>query len=143
MAEYMTEQKRILKKILEDNADSAYTVEELMEKLSQCSSDRIPGKSTVYRLITHLTEERTVKKFLRNGSRKFAYQIELGEHCDCHLHLKCMECGKLIHLDEDTSDALLGKVRDISNFSVNEEATVLFGECSDCGVRKHNKKGIR
>ena len=143
MAEYMTEQKRILKKILEDNADSAYTVEELMEKLSQCSSDRIPGKSTVYRLITHLTEEGTVKKFLRNGSRKFAYQIVMGEHCDCHLHLKCMECGKLIHLDEDTSDALLGKVRDISNFSVNEEATVLFGECSDCGVRKHNKKGIR
>jgi Fur family ferric uptake transcriptional regulator len=138
MAEYMTEQKRILKRILEDNADRAYTVEELMEKLRQSSGERAPGKSTVYRLITHLTEEGTVKKFLRDGSRKFAYQIVMGEHCDCHLHLKCMDCGKLIHLDEDTSDELLGRVRDISNFSVNEEATVLFGKCSDCGER--NKK---
>ena len=139
MAEYMTEQKRILKRILEDNADRAYTVEELMEKLRQSSGERAPGKSTVYRLITHLTEEGTVKKFLREGSRKFAYQIVMGEHCDCHLHLKCMDCGKLIHLDEDTSDELLGRVRDISNFSVNEEATVLFGKCGDCKRVKTEK----
>lgn len=128
MAEYRTEQKRILMRILKENCEKAYTVEELIEKMGEDA----PGKSTVYRLITHLVEEGTVKRFVRGNSRKFAYQIVMGEHCDCHLHLKCMECGRLIHLDERVSDELLDKVRDTSDFSVSEEATVLFGKCKAC-----------
>lgn len=132
MAEYVTEQKKILKKILEDNSDSAYTIEELISKLKTEYPQSPLGKSTVYRLMTHLVEEGTVKRFVRGNSRKFAYQIVIGEHCDCHLHLKCMSCGKLIHLDEAISDELLDKVRDTNDFSVSEEATVLFGKCSSC-----------
>ena len=132
MAEYVTEQKKILKKILEESCDSAYTVEELMQKLCDRCGDSAPGKSTVYRLITHLVEDGTVKKFSKDGSRKWSYQIVMGEHCDTHLHLKCMDCGRLIHLDESVSDELLDRVRSISNFSVNEEATVLFGRCGGC-----------
>ena len=128
MAEYRTEQKRILMQILKENCERAYTVEELIDKMGEGA----PGKSTVYRLITHLVEEGTVKRFVRGNSRKFAYQIVMGEHCDCHLHLKCMECGKLIHLDERVSDELLVRVRDTSDFSVSEEATVLFGRCKAC-----------
>lgn len=136
MAEYVTEQKKLLKKILEDNSDSAYTVEELICKLKSEYPQSQLGKSTVYRLITRLVEEGTVKRFVRGNSRKFAYQIVIGEHCDCHLHLKCMSCGKLIHLDETISDELLNKVRDTNDFSVNEEATVLFGKCSNCKKSK-------
>lgn len=139
MAEYVTEQKRILKKILEDNSNSAYTVEELMVKLNSVCGGNAPGRSTVYRLITHLVEEGSVKRFVRGNSRKFAYQIVMGEHCDCHLHLKCMDCGRLLHLDETVSDELLEKVRDMSNFSVNEEATVLFGRCGSCKNEKTEK----
>ncbi len=132
MAEYMTEQKKILQKILEDNKDCAYTVDELHEKIKQSCGDKALGKSTVYRIITHLVSDGTVKKFVKENSRKAAYQIVMGEHCDCHLHLKCMGCGRLIHLDEEVSDRLLDTVRSTSNFSVSEEATVLFGKCGSC-----------
>ncbi len=137
MAEYITEQKRILKKILEDNCDSAYTVEELLEKMKVACPDKAPGKSTVYRLITHLVNEGTVKRFSRDDGRKSAYQIVGGEHCDCHLHLKCTNCGKLIHLDDKVSDELLLKVQSTNDFSVSEEATVLFGKCGEC--KKNNR----
>ncbi len=132
MAQYVTEQKKKLKRLLEDNCDKAYTVEELVEKLRLRADTGTLGKSTVYRLMTRMVEEGSVKRFVRGNSRKFAYQIVMGERCDCHLHLKCTGCGKLIHLDEDVSDELLDKVRDISDFSVNEEATVLFGKCGQC-----------
>ena len=132
VAEYATEQKRILKQILEENSDRAYTVDELCDKLRARWGEEAPGRSTVYRLITHLAEDGTVKRFTREGSRRAAYQIVMGEHCDCHLHLKCLDCGKLIHLDEGTSDELLSRVRTKSNFSVSEEATVLFGRCGEC-----------
>lgn len=131
MAEYMTEQKRALKKILEDNSDKAYTVDELME-LMRVSVTEVPGKSTVYRLVTRLADEGIVKKFYKDNSRRAAYQIVMGESCDCHLHLKCMDCGKLIHLDDKVSDELLCAVKATSNFSVSEQATVLFGMCGDC-----------
>ena len=132
MAEYITEQKLTLKKILEENCDRAYTVDELMEKLREHFGERAPGKSTVYRLMTHLVEDGSVKRFMRKNSRTSAYQIVLGEHCDCHLHLKCLDCGRLIHLEESVSDELLDKVRDVNNFAISEEATVLFGRCADC-----------
>lgn len=132
MAEYVTEQKRILKKILVDNCEKAYTVDELMEKLREHFGKQAPGRSTVYRLMTHLVEDGSVKKFIRGNTRKAAYQIVNGEHCDCHLHLKCLDCGRLIHLDEAVSDELLSKVRGTSNFCVNEQATVLFGQCGNC-----------
>ncbi len=139
MAEYVTEQKKILKKLLEENCDRAYTVEELAEKMRTVSDGRVPAKSTIYRLITKLVEEGTVKRFVRGNSRKFAYQIVMGEHCDCHLHLKCIGCGRLIHLDESVSDELVDRVKSISDFSVNEEATVLFGSCSECKNKKSEK----
>lgn len=139
MAEYVTEQKKILKKLLEENCDRAYTVEELIDKMRISTDGHVPGKSTVYRLMTKLVAEGTVKRFVRGNSRKFAYQIVMGEHCDCHLHLKCMGCGRLIHLDESVSDELLDKVKSISDFSVNEEATVLFGSCADCKKDKAEK----
>ena len=132
MAEYVTEQKKILKRILEENCDSSYTVEELMEKLRDTCGASAPGKSTVYRLITHMVEDGTVKKFSKDNTRKWSYQIVAGEHCSCHLHLKCMDCGKLIHLDDAVSDELLDRVRCMSDFSVSEEATVLFGRCGGC-----------
>lgn len=132
MAEYVTEQKKVLKKILQDNCDKAYTVDELLEIMRSACPQNVPGKSTVYRLITRLVSEGSVKKFSRDNSRQSAYQIVMGEHCDCHLHLKCMDCGKLIHLDDKVSDELLSAVRATSDFSVSEEATVLFGMCGDC-----------
>lgn len=139
MAEYVTEQKKILQRILEENKDRAYTVDELVNIMKQTHGENAPGKSTVYRLITNLLNEGKVKKFSKADTRKAAYQIILGEHCDCHLHLKCLDCGKLLHLDEEVSDKLLCAVMSNSDFTVNEEATVLFGKCGSCKKEKNGE----
>ncbi len=132
MAEYVTEQKRMLRQFLREQAERAYTVDELVCHMRARYGEEAPGKSTVYRLITKMTEEGHVKRFVRGHSRQFVYQSVVGERCHAHLHLKCMGCGKLIHLDERVSDELLGQVRACSDFAVDEEETVLFGACSSC-----------
>ncbi len=134
MAEYATEQKKMLSDFLRQNCEKAFSVEELMIEMQKAYGDSVPGKSTVYRLITRLVEEGSVKRFVKGHSRRFVYQIVEGEHCRSHLHLKCMDCGRLIHLDEGISHELLNKVLDSSHFSVNEEETVLFGECASCSL---------
>ena len=137
MAEYATEQKKILSDFLKENAERAFSIDELIEGMRACYGDRIPGTSTVYRLMTRLVEEGSVKRFVKGHSRQFLYQAVLDEHCRSHLHLKCVGCGKLLHLDERVSHSVLDAIRKSNDFAVNEEETLLFGECSLCAAHKN------
>ena len=128
MAEYNTEQKKLLLEFLEKNHDSAYTIEEISNELKAKGAS--VGKSTVYRLMTKLVEEKRVKRQLASGSRKAVYRIVLNEHCHNHLHLQCTECGRVLHLDEKTSDELLSTVKRLKSFAINEDDTVLMGRCA-------------
>lgn len=132
MAEYNTEQKKILLEFLEKNHDNAYTIEEISTELKAKGAS--VGKSTVYRLMTKLVEEKRVKRQLASGSRKSIYRIVLDEHCHNHLHLQCTECGRVLHLDEKISDELLNTVKKLNAFAISEEDTVLMGRCATCSV---------
>lgn len=137
MAVYSTEQKRMLSDILSENRENAYSIEELIGELRKRYGEDAPGQSTVYRLITHLVEEGKVKRFVKGNGRRFVYQIMDCHGCGRHLHLKCVGCGRLIHLDSAASTELVKKIESVSEFSVMETQTVLFGECADCkGVQK-------
>ena len=136
MAEYATEQKKMLSDFLQTNAQRAFSVDELVEEMRRTYGEGAPGTSTVYRLMTRMGEEGTVKRFVKGHSRHFVYQIVGGAHCRSHLHLKCIGCGKLLHLDERVSDELLARIRANSDFSVNEAETVLFGQCAACVHQK-------
>ena len=130
MAEYNTEQKKLLLDFLEENHDNSYTIEEISQELKLRGAS--VGKSTVYRLMTKLVEEKRVKRQLADNSRKAIYRITLDTHCHNHLHLQCITCGRVLHLDEKTSDQLLNTVKKLNDFSVSEEDTVLLGKCAQC-----------
>ena len=138
MAQYVTEQKKMLSDFLRTNCDTAYTIEDLICEMRRKYGDAVPGKSTVYRLMTKLVDEGSVKRLVKGHSRRFVYQIVEGEHCHSHLHLKCIACGRLIHLDEGVSKELLSKIMNTNSFCVSEEETVLFGECAACGSHAKN-----
>ncbi len=132
MAEYITMQKKALRGFLQKHSDRAYTVEELIESMQNEFKTEMPGKSTVYRLITKMLEEGSVKKFPQTGSRRFVYQaVECGK-CSQHLHLKCTSCGKLLHMNHEVSDKILNQVKSDAFFEIDEEETVLMGVCTDC-----------
>ena len=138
MAQYATEQKKILMDFLRTHREESFSVEAIVEGMrADNPSGTIPATSTVYRLITKLVDEGEVRRFVKGHSRQFLYQIVDREHCHSHLHLRCMDCGKLIHLNERVSDELLDTIRSSSNFSVNEAETVLMGACSDCSRAKN------
>ena len=132
MAEYNTEQKKLLLEFLEKNRDGSYTIEEITDGLK--AEGASVGKSTVYRLMTRLVDEGRVKRQLATDSRKAVYRITLNEHCHNHLHLQCVTCGRVLHLDEKASDEVLDVVKKLKNFSVSEEDTVLMGRCDDCSL---------
>jgi Fur family ferric uptake transcriptional regulator len=141
MSSYQTEQKRVLLDFLTRHCDTPFTIEELvrqmeLEEAQEAEPEAAPGKSTVYRLMTRLVEEGTVKRFVQGNSRHFCYQIVGGEHCRHHFHLKCTKCGKLIHMNEESSEKILQQVLMGSDFEVNQEETTFFGCCKDCCQKK-------
>ena len=52
MAEYETQQRRVLLDYLKEHPDRGFSIEELYDALASCCpSEQLPGKSTLYRLI--------------------------------------------------------------------------------------------
>ena len=134
MATYNTHQKEILVDFLKNNPDTPFSIEEPAEKISKTSPDA-PGKSTIYRLIGQLVEKGTVKRFVKGNSRQFLYQIAGSEECHHHLHMKCTECGKLLHMGHELSEKVLSNILGESDFTVATDSTTLFGCCKDCKIK--------
>ena len=137
MATYKTHQKEVLLSFLKKHSDKPFSVEELTDALAAEFSDP-PGKSTVYRLIGQLVEDKTVKRFVKGNSRQFLYQIAGGEECHHHLHLKCTGCGKLLHMNHQQSEMLLSNILGENDFCVEPDSTTLFGSCKDCRLKGEN-----
>ena len=57
-------------------------------------------------------------------------------HCDAHLHLKCVDCGRLIHLDTGVSDALQADLLRAAGFTVDGRSTTIYGTCAACGGKR-------
>lgn len=134
MATYNTHQKEMLIEFLKSRPEKQFSVEELTAELEKIS-DSAPGKSTVYRLIGQLVDKGTVKRFVRGNSRQFLYQIAGTEECHHHLHLKCTECGKLLHMGHELSEQLIKNILGESEFAVTPDSTTLFGFCKDCKLK--------
>ena len=124
---YNTEKRASVISFLERNGGTAFTIDEIAERLSPDGS----GKSTYYRLISKLVEEGVIKRISDEKTRHTTYQYLGSTGCGEHLHLKCKECGKLIHLDHSTSHAVEDKILEMGGFSIDEGA-ILFGKCKGC-----------
>ena len=135
MAEYKTHQKELLLRYLYAHRARPMRVEEIAEALRKDAPDA-PGKSTVYRLIGRLYEEGSVKRFEDAASRAFTYQYAGGEACRSHLHMKCLDCGRLLHMDREQSRRLTGEIFGENGFEVDQEETTLFGHCAECRAGK-------
>lgn len=131
MAEYKTKQKELLLSYLRDTSDTPQSIDGIVAGLRGRGSAL--GQSTVYRLVKRACEDGTLKCFSQD--KHFLYQLVENEDCQHHLHLKCTQCGKLLHMDHADSERLIENIYGKNGFAVSEEATTLFGRCGDCAKK--------
>lgn len=129
MKEYNTGQRKALLSLFESNKDRHFTIDQIMEELSDEASI---SRSAVYRNVDRMAQEGLLRKEVSEETRKSVYQFnECSSDCE-HIHLRCTECGKVFHLpDEEEEDELKSVLRE-SGFELDEHATILVGKCSDC-----------
>ncbi len=124
---YHTEKREEISRFLKTHAEVAFSLEEICHAI--CPDGK--GKSTVYRLVSRFVDEGSVRKIADVKTRHNSYQW-IGESCAHHLHLKCTVCGRVIHLDHETSHQFENTLRHALSFLLDEEQTLLFGKCKSC-----------
>ena len=131
---YQTKQKRQLIDYFKNNHRKPFSMNEIMDKV--CPDGK--GKSTIYRIMSQLTDSGELIK-MQDDSKTVLYQY-VGEGTDCcsHFHLKCSQCGNLIHLDCEHIDTISQHIFDEHNFILDMKKTVFYGICKDCSIKKEN-----
>ena len=124
---YSTHQRKILIDFLHSNCEKAFTIDEIINSLSENEI----SQSTAYRLMTKLVEDGLVHRTVKGHSRSFVYQYVNDERCEGHLHMKCTDCGKVYHLDSSVTSIIQNNVKSNAGFEIDSH-TVLLGKCGDC-----------
>ncbi|MDD6344814.1 MAG: Fur family transcriptional regulator [Oscillospiraceae bacterium] len=135
---YNTRQKENLLKFLRENSSEHITVQKICNFMSNAGTP--VGTATVYRQLDKLVEQGTVRKYLLDGRSGACYQYT-GNDSECceHYHLKCIICGKLIHLDCEFLNNINSHILEHHGFVVDNSKTVFYGQCSEClkGDKNH------
>jgi Fur family ferric uptake transcriptional regulator len=128
---YNTAGKKALIEYMAQNFERQFTVDELYAALSDAGTS--VGKSSLYRLLERLVADGAVRKFKESELSSAVFQyIGSDEGCSRHLHLKCAECGKLVHLECPNSIELIAHIYEEHGFSIDSKKSVLYGKCKDC-----------
>lgn len=131
MAEYQTKQRQVLLDFLSQNADETVSAKQIAAALGD---DKI-SMSAVYRNLAALEDAGKIRRVTKPGSRNVFFQLIGGEHCAERIHLSCKKCGRMYHMDSDSTERLIQGISKTNQFAIDRSDTVLIGLCAACQRR--------
>ena len=134
---YSTASRKKILEFLQNHKDRTVTASDVNEYLKSQNSE--VNRTTIYRYLDKLAKEGTLIKYAAEKGEQSVYQYaEPGRGCSEHLHLQCVNCGKIIHLDCHFMDEFASHIREQHDFSLQCRNSILYGMCGRC--RKENEK---
>ena len=110
---------------MNDNKDRHVTASEIIAYLS-CGENSV-GSATIYRYLDKLVSGNIIRKFYLDEKTGACYQMaEDNAECHEHFHLKCINCGKLYHIDCSYMKSLNSHIFEHHGFKVDNSKTVLI-----------------
>ena len=120
---YATEQRKLLMLFLQCHPDESFSAAEIAEALSDASV----SLSAVYRNLSYLEREGLINRQVKAGRRECYYQFVAAVSCRNCLHLSCVKCGSVHHMQAESIEGLMQ-----NGFTLDPKKTVLYGVCRDC-----------
>lgn len=133
---YETKQREILFEFFKKNKDKNFSAEQIFEELK---NENI-SLSAIYRNLSELEKNGSVRKVLKSGSRTAFFQFVDCDECKNHIHIMCSHCGKASHLTDEESKIFANQLLKDENFNLNIKDTVLYGTCKNCTKRLEKEK---
>ena len=129
--EYTTKQRTAILDFLRENAHRHVKASDVVNYMRE-SGTKI-GTATVYRTLEKFEDEGLVRKFIVDEHTGACYQfVGTPAACHSHFHLKCTECGKLIHLSCEFLENMEKHIYNEHGFTVSSAKTVIYGVCAEC-----------
>lgn len=128
---YATASRKRMLEFLKCNSDRTVTAMDIDAYLRESGSE--VNITTIYRYLDKLAKEGTVMKYVAEKGGKAVYQyVEQGHRCEEHLHLKCVKCGCIIHLECAFMDEISEHVKIDHGFLLQCRNSILYGVCKEC-----------
>lgn len=128
--EYSTKQRSAVLDFLKEN-NAHVTASDIVFHLKELGVN--VSTATVYRTLEKLEGEGVVRKMFIDQGHSACYQYVDEGACAEHFHLKCIKCGRLIHLSCDFLREMESHIFDDHGFTVSSGRTVIYGICDVCG----------
>ena len=110
---------------------AAVSASNILEHLEEQGAS--PNPTTVYRYLDKLAGEQRIMKYVADKGERAVFQyVDEGRHCREHLHLKCVQCGRIYHLDCHFMDEVRAHLMAEHGFTLQCEGSVLYGLCRHC-----------
>ena len=133
---YKTKQRVAILDFIESNKDREVTANDILVNLNK--NDLKASQTTIYRYLDNLVKEGIIKKNYSEEKSSSCYQY-VGKRCKEHYHLKCNNCGEIIHLDSETFSSIEKKIIDRYGFKIDNIKTILYGTCNKCNMNNKSK----
>lgn len=129
--EYKTKAKDHILEYIKNNKERRFSVGEIQEYL--ISKDININLTTIYRNLDKMSASGKLLKFKNNKDDFCVYQYnEPGACCYEHLHIECIKCGKIIHIDDDAMKSFKEHLKSAYNFYLYCGNSSLQGICAVC-----------
>ena len=132
---YATASRRKILEYLKNSNDHTVTAADVDEYLKKHDSE--VNITTIYRYLDKLAGEQRIMKYVADKGERAVFQyVDEGRHCREHLHLKCVQCGRIYHLDCHFMDEVRAHLMAEHGFTLQCEGSVLYGLCRHCAQKE-------
>ena len=72
----------------------------------------------------------------KKGERALYQYADAGRRCHQHIHLKCVRCGEIFHMDCHFMDEVRRHLQEEHGFALQCEGSILYGVCRRCAEKE-------
>lgn len=132
--EYKTRISQAIEAFAAERQDRGFCAADVSVYLDENGIDA--NTTTVYRNLDRMvTQDKLIKYQSADGSSSM-YRMEKADHsCHEHLHMQCVKCGRVIHIDRDTMNHIAKGVHERYGFMIDCDRSSICGICKDCQRR--------
>lgn len=128
---YNTKARKYILDFLKSRQDSTVSAADITEHLEKMGA--AVNQATVYRYLNRLSRENRLLKFTDSKTQKSVYRfVGADSGCDEHIHIKCVSCGKLMHLECDFMEDIKKHLSEEHGFLLQCDGSILYGLCGEC-----------
>lgn len=128
---YNTKARKYILEYLKEHKDVTVSAADIIMHLK--SLGITVDQATVYRCLNRLVGDEMLLKFTQNGDKATVYQYkEPCRSCDEHIHIKCVKCGRLMHLECEFMRDIKQHLETEHGFTLMCGGSILYGICDKC-----------